>query len=259
MVIAEVLVVRLPGVPLLFEFAELLDEAVRRLDGVGSGVGLVDMHRMAGDLDLEPHDARLRDREHAGRWLRDEGGVGAVAALQAGERAVAGAFLLDHRLLVDVRRRHVAQRAQRAQREDVQDQPGLHVARTAPVHPAVLDVGVVGIAGPHLVRPLGHHVDVAVEDQRPALGIGGTPGADHVPGIVIVQRMRRVARQVLEIVDLDLPAVDAQPVFLEQARHHVLRRRFLEPGRGNPHQVGRYVRLMVEAAIDFIHDFGLER
>ncbi len=257
--VAIVLVVRLQRVPLLLELAQLLDDTVGRFDRVRAGIGLVDMHGMAGHLDLEPHDADLRHRERAARRLGDQRGVGAIAALQAGERAVAGAFFLDHRLLIDVGRRHVAKRAERPQREDVQDQPGFHVARAATVHPAVLDVGVVGVARPHLVRPLGHHVDVTVQDQRAALRIARPPGADHVPGIVIVQRMRRVARQVLEVVDLDLPAVDAEPVLLEQARHHVLGRRFLETGGGDPDQIGQHVRLIVEAAIDFVHDFGLER
>ena len=65
MVIAEMRVVRFLLVPLLLELAQLLDQAIRRLDRVRSGIGLVNMHRMAGDLDLEPHDTDLRDGQHA--------------------------------------------------------------------------------------------------------------------------------------------------------------------------------------------------
>ena len=65
MVIVEMRIVRLLLVPLLLELAQLLDQAERRFDRIGAGVGLVDMHGMAGDLDLEPHDADLGDRQHA--------------------------------------------------------------------------------------------------------------------------------------------------------------------------------------------------
>ena len=217
------------------------------------------MHRMAGDLDLEPHDADLRHGEHARRRLGNERGIGAIAALQAGQRAVAGAFLLDDRLLVDVGRRLVAQRAERAQRKDVEDEAGLHVARAAAIHPAVLDRGLERIARPHLVRPFGHDVDMAVQDQRRPFRAGRPPGADHVPGVVVILGMRRVARQVLQVVDLDLPAIDAQPVLLEQAGHHVLRRRLVEARRGDLHQIGQHLGLVVEPAIDRVHDLGLER
>jgi hypothetical protein len=58
---------------------------------------------------------------------------------------------------------------------------------------------------------------MAVQDQRAARWRAGPPGADHIPGIVVILAVRRVARQVLEIVDLDLPAIDAELIFLEQA------------------------------------------
>jgi hypothetical protein len=64
---------------------------------------------------------------------------------------------------------------------------------------------------------------------------------------------------VFQVVDLDLPAIDRQPVFLEQPGHHVLRRRLAEPRRGDLHQVGQNLGLIVKLTIDFVHDFGLER
>ena len=250
------LVVDLPGVPLLLELAQLLDDAVGRFDRVRAGIGLVDVDGMAGDLDLEPHHADLRDGERAARRFGDQRRLGAIAALQAGQRTVARALLLDHRLLIDIGRRRVAQRAQSAQRKHVQDQPGLHVARAATVHPAILHIGIVGIARPHLVRPFRHDVDMSVQDQRAALGIGRPPGADHVPGIVVILAVRRVTRQVLQIVDLDLPAIDAEPVLLEEAGHHVLRRRLLEPRRWNAHEIDQHLGLIVERLVDGIHDLG---
>ena len=57
--------------------------------------------------------------------------------------------------------------------------------------------------------------------------------------------MRRVAGEVLQIVDLDLPAIDAEAVLLEQAGHHVLRRRLLKTRRRDLHQVGQHLGLLV--------------
>ena len=127
-VVARVLVVDFLLVPLLLELAQLLDQAIGGLDGVRAGIGLVDMDRVAGDLDLEPHHADLRDGERAARRLGNQRSLGAIATLQAGQRAVAGALFLDHRLLIDVGGRHVAQRTERAERKDIEDQPRFHVA-----------------------------------------------------------------------------------------------------------------------------------
>jgi len=63
----------------------------------------------------------------------------------------------------------------------------------------------------------------------------------------------------LQVVDLDQPAIDRKPVFLEQPGHHVLRRRLLEARRGDLHQVGQHLGLIVEAMIDRVHDFRFER
>ena len=48
------------------------------------------------------------------RRLGNEGGIGAIAALQAGERAIAGAFLLDHRLQIDIAARLQAKAGERS-------------------------------------------------------------------------------------------------------------------------------------------------
>ena len=61
--------------------------------------------------------------------LRDQHGVGLVAAQMRHQRAVAGGFLLDHRLHVDGRGRLQADAAQRVEGEQVGGVAGLHVAR----------------------------------------------------------------------------------------------------------------------------------
>ena len=128
-----------------------------------------DVDGMAAHRDLEPHDADLARSTPLARGLGDQRRVGPVAALQAGERAVAGEFLLDHRLDEDVGGRLEAGPLQRFQGEQAADPARLHVAGAAAVHPAVLDDRIEGRGRPHLVRAFRHDVDMAVDDQRASL------------------------------------------------------------------------------------------
>ena len=98
------------AVPVLLQPVQRLHDAVGCLDRIGAGRGFADMHRHAADMDLEPQHADLATDEPVPHRLGDEHGVGAVAALQAGEGAVAGALLLDHRLHMHVGGRLVADR-----------------------------------------------------------------------------------------------------------------------------------------------------
>ena len=56
------------------------------------------MLRIAVDLDSNQIDADLRPHQPRLQRFGNESRIGAVAPLQAGERAVAGAFLFDNRL-----------------------------------------------------------------------------------------------------------------------------------------------------------------
>src|SRR5437773_453210 len=66
----------------------------------------------------------------AGR-LRNETSIGAVAARQRRQRAVAGALLLGHRLHVDVGGGPKVETAQRIEREHHRRDAGLHVVGAA--------------------------------------------------------------------------------------------------------------------------------
>ena len=60
---------------------------------------------------------------HSWKRFGDQRGIGPVAPREAGERAVAGAFLLDHRLHEDIGRRGEPAGAQRIEREEVRGKP----------------------------------------------------------------------------------------------------------------------------------------
>ena len=102
-----------PLVPARLEPMQRLDEAERRLDGIGAGRGLAHMHRHAPHMHLEPQDTDLGADEAVPHRLGNERRGGAIAALEAGEGAVAGALFLDHRLHMDVGRRPVPGALQR--------------------------------------------------------------------------------------------------------------------------------------------------
>src|SRR5262249_58649120 len=71
-------------VPALLQFMQGLHQWEAALDRVGAPPGIGDMSRPAAHLDLEPHDADLRNAEPAARRLRHDGPIGAIAAPEAG-------------------------------------------------------------------------------------------------------------------------------------------------------------------------------
>ena len=66
-----------------------------------------------------------------------------------------------------------AEALQAAHGADHRREPRLHVAGAAAVHPLAVDARVVGVAGPQRGRLGADDVDVAVEDQRAAVGGAG--------------------------------------------------------------------------------------
>jgi hypothetical protein len=119
-------------------------------------------------------------RDGATGRLGDQRRVGAVAADQRGERAVAGALLLGDGLDVHVRGRLEAGGAERVHREDHRGDARLHVVRAAAVHPAVADRRAEGREAPHLRGAFGHDVDVALEDEAVPGGVPGAVGGDDL-------------------------------------------------------------------------------
>ena len=124
------------------------------------------------------------EQVEAGRLEQDDG-VGEMPGAAGGERAVAGALLLDHGEHREVARDRVRiDSCTRFEREPAHGEAGLHVAAAAAVQPAV---------APHRLerrrRPLrevtrGHDVDVAVEQQRRPRVAAGATGDDVVAALV---------------------------------------------------------------------------
>ena len=128
-----------PLVELAGVAAQRLDQAEGGEDGIGAALALADVHGPAADAQAEPHDADGAAQDPGGGRLRDQAGVGAVAARQRRERAVAGRLLLGHGLHVDVGGGQIAGRAQRVEREHHGAHARLHVVGAAAVHAPVLD------------------------------------------------------------------------------------------------------------------------
>ena len=184
------------SVPFRRQRIERIDERIGAADCVRSGARVGDMHGLAAHADAEPQHADLRAREAEIGRFRHEHRVGAVAALQRRKRAVAGAFLLDHRLQEEIGRRPVSRALQRLDREDRGDRARFHVARAAPVHPAVAHDGFERRRVPHLVRAFRHHVAMPLQDKRTPLRFRAAQRADDAVGILVGDIDRREARHV---------------------------------------------------------------
>ncbi len=91
-----------------------------------------------------------------------------VAPLETGQRAVTGAFLLDHGLDEGARGGLEADPPEGIERKNVFSQTDLHVACPAAVHPTIRHARFKWQIPPHVERPDGNHVDIAVEDERAA-------------------------------------------------------------------------------------------
>ena len=222
----------------------------RSLDRVRASAGAGDVNRHALDLETEPDHADLGAHQSAVCRLRDQAGVGAIAALQRRERAHSGAFFLDHRLQMDAALRGQSRRLQRIQCVERCDGAGLHVAGAAAIEPAVLDGGLERRMLPHVQRAGGHDVAMALQDQRAPGFLCGPIGADHGAGAREIGFDRTVAGQVLEIVLLDHPVVDLVAALAQQPRHHVLTRRFLAAGARDRRERDRRRQLRLEGGID---------
>ena len=238
-------VARILGVPALLESLERRDQVEGGLDGVDPGRGVEHVGRLAAHSHAKPHHPHLGRHQALLEGLGDDRGVGLVAARQAGERAVAGAFLLDHRLQIDRRGGLHADVAERLERHGVGDDAGFHVANAAAVEAAVAHHRLEGRVGPHVLGSGRHHVDMAVEDQRAP---GVTPrlvDADDVFLARVAPVHRREARLILDGVHVYLELVDGQPEPGEDFRHVVLGRGLVAERRAVAHQIGQHRHRLV--------------
>ena len=250
--VAIVRMVDLARVPLRLQRLDMRPDQQRLLDGVGAGRGEAGggVLRVALDMHAEPDQPNFRAHQPGFERFWHEGAIRAVAALEAGERAVAGAFLLHHRLEMDRRAQREARLAHRVEGEQGARQPRLHVARAAPIHPFALDPGLERRPLPARRIAGRHNVDMAVEDQRPALAQARTPCAHDVEGVLIGRVDHgREAGQILDVGDLDLPVIDGKAAPGHCVGHQILNRMFLPAHGGATHHLLREAHLPVEIGV----------
>jgi hypothetical protein len=239
-----------PFVPLGFELLQRLDQMVGCGDRVRAGTGLEHVHGMAAHFEAKPDHADLRAHHLAGRRLRNEAGVGTIAALQGRERASAGALLLDHGLKMNPRGRLEARGLDCVERIECADGTGLHVTGAAAVHPAVLHHRRKRRALPHLQRSGRDHVAMALQDQGFAGVVRRPVGADHGARFRKIMLDRTEAAQIPEIVDVDVPIVDLVTALPQEIADHVLAWSFGAAGGRNRHKIPRSGKLRVETGIN---------
>ena len=209
------------------------------------------MDRHAADAQAEPHHADMGAGDGGVGRFGDQHGVGAVAAGQGGEGAVAGALLLGHGLHMDVRGQLKPGGADGVEREHHRRHALLHVAGAPPVQPFAFGVAAERRSRPQSVRPGRHHVDMALDDEAAADRRGSPACADdlHGAGVVGVHH-RAEAGEMAHVEIAEHVAVDAVAAGGELARHPILQRRFLAADGGEFYQFGQERRLFGEPGVD---------
>jgi hypothetical protein len=200
--------------------------------------------------DMEPDDADLRGDQVLRGRLQHERRIGGVASGNAGERAVAGGFLVDHRLDMDAPERIEPGLADRLDPEQPGQQPGLHVAAAAAIELAVGDAWLEGRRGPVLGIAGRDDIDMPVQDQRPAAAAAGVQGADHVEGLVVVEHGRAIARHVLQLGSGEGPSVDIVATGAELGGHDLLGQRLAAAEGRRGDEALRDLDLLVEGRVD---------
>ena len=117
------------------------------------------------DPQPEPECAHLTAIDLCTKGFRDQHEIAGIALVQAGQRAIAGAFLLDDRLQGQREVDTQARLPNRLDRHDHGSDTRLHVASPAAIKPAVLAPGFPGRTCPGVMGLGRHHVQVAVEYQ----------------------------------------------------------------------------------------------
>jgi hypothetical protein len=97
-----------------------------------------------------------------------------------------------------------------------------------------------------IARAGGHHVDMALQDQRPALGRFGPKRADDRPRAGKVVHDGAEPAERLQVLRVDRPFVHGEAALPHRRRHEVLRRRLLAPRGGDGDEIGQKARLRLE-------------
>ena len=214
------------------------------------------MDRHALHLHAEPQHACIGAHQLVILGFGDHRSIGSVAAQQGGQRAVAGAFLLDNRLLIQRDGGAKAQPRQRIDGKHVGGDPGLHIGHAAAIHPVARASGGKGRRGPHLVRAFGDHVDMPVQHQRPALFLFRSQRAHDVLGVGIIHNHWGEARMVGDIVHVDRPTVHGIAACLQFAEQKILCDALLSAQAGMARERFSKDKLILKSSLDGI-EYGL--
>ena len=208
-------VLRLLGVPRLFQLPQRPDHAMGGIDGIGASAHFAHMHRHAPHLDLKPERADIGTHQHLLLGFRDQDRLRVIAPQIGHQGTVAGRFLFHDGLQMHPRGGDKSRPAQRVQREEDLRLPGLHVGAAAPVKPVALHMRLEGRMAPHVLRPGGHHIHMRLQDQRPPHLLPGMMRADHdlrrrMLGAVFARALMRLDRGAVHLEPLHLVAAPRQ-------------------------------------------------
>ncbi len=123
------------------------------------------MRRAARYMDLEPHDAKLGRHQGLVERFGNDGAIGLVPGMQARQCAIAGAFFFDHRLQGDRGGGFKPDIVQGLKCVTIGNDPGLHITRTTPVNPVILDMRGKGAKPPLFGRSGRYDIHMTIEDQ----------------------------------------------------------------------------------------------
>ena len=227
-----------PAVHLALIILEARGDGGRGLDRVHPGLHVAHMRWPAADRDPGPDHTDFGGihRRQAGAGFGDDHRVGARQRQHGGERAIAGAFLLDHRLHLHLGRRLQARHAQRLERGDIGDDARLHVTGAAAIHPSVADRRLEGRRQPHVRRTLRHHIDMPLQRQAASARCARRVYGHDIVAPVIADQRRREAGVVFQRLRQHRHAAWRQAKAVIYTRHFVQRRVFVAERRGAAHQ-----------------------
>src|SRR3954451_135158 len=237
-------------VPFGLELFQRLQQMVSRRDRVRARTGLEHVHGMSTHFQAKPDYAHLRAHHLAGSRLGNETGVGAIPALQRGERAHPCTFFLDHGLEVDAGGRLETCGLDRIQGIELAYSAALHIASAAAIHSAVFYHRRKRRGFPHFKRSGRHHVAMALQDQRVACVARRPIGADHRAGFREIMFNRAEAAQIFQIVDIDMPIIDLVIALPQKVADHVLARSFRAARGRNCDKISRGCKLRVEVVVN---------
>eukprot|EP00998_Keelungia_sp_KM082_P013026 NODE_9459_length_516_cov_2.187661_g9436_i0.p2 GENE.NODE_9459_length_516_cov_2.187661_g9436_i0~~NODE_9459_length_516_cov_2.187661_g9436_i0.p2 ORF type:complete len:121 (+),score=13.43 NODE_9459_length_516_cov_2.187661_g9436_i0:87-449(+) len=106
------------------------------------------MRRTSGDVKLKPHHAKLGGHQRLIERFGNDRTIGTISGMQAGQRAITGAFFFDNRLQDHRGGGLKPQIVKGGKGVTIGNDAGLHIASPAAIKPVAFDVGIKRSASP---------------------------------------------------------------------------------------------------------------